>query len=324
MKKSLHILIFLLISLESLPQDISFSHINHSRLHLNPGFAGSPKIADMTLSHRNFSPTDFGNYLTYRASFSRHLDWANGGAALEFLRDDQGQGAISRTYIGAMYAYDLKLRKNLTIHPALEVRYAYYRLNIRDLVFPEMFDRSQWKITGTPEENISGKSDHYLEFNTGFVLNYRNEYLRSYRDWTLGVAVRHLNKPGSFLRDQQAIPRQVIVYFDMEIFLKYLDTYRSSTMLIPTFSYARQKNTDRFFYGTYLKYETIRLGAFIRHDSGLHYLVPSFQIGAAFSEFQIDYSYDAGFLNYKATPVFSGAHEVTLSINFSIKESDRQ
>ncbi|HKL37257.1 MAG TPA: PorP/SprF family type IX secretion system membrane protein [Bacteroidales bacterium] len=323
MKKSLQIIIFLLIALDSLSQDISFSHINHSRLHLNPGFAGNPKVSDITLSHRNFSPAGFGNYLTYRAAFSRHFDWANGGIALEIMRDDQGQGAISRTYIGGMYSYRIQLRQNLTIRPGLEARYAFYSLNTKDLTLPGMFERSTWELTA-PHEQISGKTDQYLEFNTGFVLNYRNEYLRTYRDWTLGVAVRHLNKPSSFLRSKQAIPRKLIVYFDMEIFLKYLETYRSSTVLIPTFSYAIQKNTDRFYYGAYLKYKSVRVGAFLRHDSGLHYLIPAFQIGAAFSEFNLDYSYDAGFLNYKRSPVFSGAHEVTLSINLSIKGRNRQ
>mgnify|MGYP006284347633 CR=1 FL=1 len=323
MKKSLQILIFLLIALESLPQDISFSHINHSKLHINPGFAGNPKVSDIALSHRNFSPTDFGNYLTYRAAFSRYFDWANGGIALELMRDDQGQGAISRTYIGGMYSYRIQLRQNLSIHPGLEARYAYYTVNTSDLVFPNMFNRNRWEVTG-PTEQISGQRDHYLEFNTGFVLTYRNEYLRSYRDWTLGVAVRHLNKPASLLQEGNAIPRQVVVYFDMEIFLKQLETYQSSTVLIPTFYYARQKSTDRFHYGAYLKYKTIRLGAFIRHDSGFHYLIPAFQLGASFSEFNVDYSYDAGFLNYKTAPVFSGAHEVTLSINLSIKGRNRQ
>jgi len=323
MKKSLQILIFLLIAQQSLPQDISFSHINHSRLHINPGFAGNPKVSDIVLSHRNFSPTDFGNYLTYRAAFNRYFDWANGGVALEIMRDDQGQGAISRTYIGGMYSYRIQLRQNLTLRPGLEARYAFYTLNTNDLVLPGMFERSTWELTG-PREQISGKTDHYLEFNTGFVLTYRNDYLRTYRDWTLGVAVRHLNKPASFLRDGEAIPRQMIVYFDMEIFLKQLETYRSSTVLIPTFYYSLQKKTDRFHYGAYLKYKSIRFGAFLRHDSGLNYLIPTFQLGAAFGEFNIDYSYDAGFLNYKTSPVFSGAHEVTLSMNLSIKGRNRQ
>lgn len=323
MKKSLPILIFLLIALDSLSQDVSFSHLNHSKLHINPGFAGSNKVSDVVLTHRNFSPAGFGNYMTYRASINQYFEWMNGGLALEFMRDDQGKGAISRTYLSGMYAYKLQLKNNLVMQPALQVKYAYYSLNTSELVFPAMFDPSSWQITD-PSPPIAGRNDQYLEFNTGFILVHRNEYLRTYRDWTLGVSVRHLNRPFSFLEAETRIPRQWILYFDMEIFLRQLETYRSSTVLTPTLYYSYHDNESLFHYGAYLRYKNIRVGAFLRHNLRLEYLTPAFQVGTAFENFHIDYSYDAGFLNYKRTSVFSGAHEVTLSINFSIRGRGRQ
>jgi len=323
MKRSLFILIFFLISIGGFSQDIVFSQLNNSRLDITPGFAGSFKVKDIVLNHRNFSPTGWGNYLTYRASFSQHFDAINGGVALQFMRDDQGQGAISRSYISGMYAYQLRLRPNMTIHPALEAKYAVYSLNTSELVFPDMFNTTSWQIDEEPE-TIPRRSDHYLEFNAGFILTYENEYLRSYRDWTLGLAVRHLNKPTSLLHNQQKLNRQWSLYFDIELFLKQLNTYQSSTLLIPTFLYSGEKGHHRFHYGTYLKYKNLRMGAFIRHNAAMDYLVPVFQLGAVFPEINLDYSYDAGFLNYKRTSFFSGAHEVTLSINLSIKESNKQ
>jgi len=323
MKRSLFILIFFLFSLTGFSQGIVFSQLNHSKLNITPGFAGSSKVQDIVLQHRNFSPAGWGNYLTYRASFSRHFDAINGGVALQLIRDEQGQGAISRSYISGMYAYQIRLQPNLTIHPALEAKYAIYSLNTTDLVFPDMFDPVKWEIDEGPE-NIIRRSDHYLEFNAGFVLTYKNEYLRRYRDWTLGLAVRHLNKPTSLLHNQQKIHRQWLLYFDIELFLKQLDTYQSSTVLIPAFLYAAEQGHHRFHYGTYLKYKTFRVGAFLRHNAAMSYLVPIFQIGAAFPDIHLDYSYDAGFLNYKKASFFSGAHEVTLSINLSIKGSNKQ
>jgi type IX secretion system PorP/SprF family membrane protein len=318
MKKSLLSVVFLLSVLACLPQDITFSQINHSKLTYNPGFAGSKKLNDLILSHRNFSPSGFGNYLTYRASFNTYLDRINGGIALQFIRDDQGQGAISRSFISAMYAYSLRIQKNMTIHPALEAKYATYSLNTRDLIFPDMFNRNTWQVDGDPEV-IGRRSDSYLDFSAGFRLNYRNEYLRSFRDWTLALGVSHLNKPASLLNKGQELPRRWMLYFDMEIFLKYLETYQSSTVLIPVFFYTGDKNHHQFQYGTYLKYKKILAGAFIRHDAEMNYLTPVFQLGVSFSDFRLDYSYDAGFVNIKRSFIFSGAHEVTLSINLSIK-----
>ncbi len=324
MKKSLGIIVFLLIALDSLPQDISFTHMNHARLYLNPAFAGNSKVADLTLSHRNFSPADVGNYMTHRASLHQYFDWLHGGLGLQFIRDDQGQGAVSRTYISGMYSYHIRLQKDLTLYGGLEAKYGIYHLNTKDLILPEMFNEWDGLRAISAESRISRKTDQQLGFNAGLVLNHRNEYLRTYRDWTLGLAVRHLNKPASLLNPQRRLPRQYLIYFDIELFLKSLDTYNASTVLIPTFLYARQDQTDRLHYGAYLKYKNLRMGAFIRHDTQLTFITPAFQIGAAFSGFNLDYSYDAGFVNYKKTSVFSGAHEVTLSINLSIRGRRKQ
>jgi type IX secretion system PorP/SprF family membrane protein len=324
MKKIIPIIIIFGFCSSALSQDIHFSHLNHSRLFINPGFAGSEKISNLSVSHRNLSPTNFGNYITYRVSYNQFFDFINGGLGLQFIRDNQGSGAINRTYLSGIYSYRIRLQKNLILTPALEMKYGMYSLDTKDLVFPEMFNKAQWSITGPPPVESLVRSSSYLEFNTGAVLRYINEYLRTYRDFTIGVAVHHLNKPTSLLNNESRIRRKYSAYFDIEIFLNRLDTYQSSTLLIPSFFFYQQWNTNLFQYGTYLKYKNFMLGGFVRHNSGFRFLTPTFQVGLAYDDFNVSYSYDAGFLNYKKVSVISGAHEVTLSVNFSIKGISEQ
>lgn len=305
-------------------QDINFSHLNHSRLFINPGFAGSEKISNLTVSHRNLSPANFGNYLTYKASYNQFVDFINGGLGLQFVSDNQGNGAINRTYLSGIYSYRIRLKRNLFLSPALETKYAMYSLDTRELVFPEMFEKSNWTLREPGNPPIEPQSSNYLEFNTGIVLRYINEYLRTYRDLTIGLAIHHLNKPTSLLNEGSRISRKFSAYFDIELFLNYMDSYRSSTILIPTFFYSQQQNTDFFQYGTYIKYKSLILGGFIKHNINFRFITPTFQVGVNYENFNISYSYDAGFLNYKKVSIFSGAHEVTLSLNFSIKGINEQ
>lgn len=324
MKKIILIIIISGICSHTFSQDINFSHLNHSRLFINPGFAGSEKISNLTVSHRNFSPAGFGNYVTYKASYNQFVDFINGGLGLQFISDNQGSDAINRTYISGMYAYKIRLEKNLYLTPALETKYAMYSLKTQDLIFPEMFDKTQWELTGSSPAGSLHRSADYLEFNTGLILRHINDYIRRYRDFTVGLAVHHLNKPTALLNKENKIRRKISVYFDIEIFLNQMDTYQSSTLLIPTFYFSQQYNTNVFQYGSYLKYQNFRLGGFIRHNSGFRFITPTFQIGVNYENLNISYSYDAGFLNYKKVSVFSGAHEVTLSLNFSIKGINKQ
>jgi type IX secretion system PorP/SprF family membrane protein len=324
MKKLFSLLIILGIYSHAFPQDISFSHLNHSKLFINPGFAGTEKISNLTVSHRNLSPEEFGNYITYRASYNQYLNLINGGLGIQFIQDNQGNGAINRSYFSGIYSYRIKLEKNLILNPALEMKFASYSLNTNDLILPSMFDQSSWTISKDMPDASLHRSANYLEFNTGVILRYINEYLRTYRDFTVGLAFHHLNKPVSLMDPENQINRKVSLYFDIELFLSQLETYQSSTLLIPSFLYTQQLNSNLFQYGTYLKYKNVFLGGFIKHNSAFQYVTPIFQVGAELDEFHISYSYDAGFLNYKRISVFSGAHEVTLSVNFSIKGMDKQ
>ena len=301
-------------------QDIHFSHLNHSKLFINPGFAGSGKTDHLTISHRNLSPAGFGNYLTYKASYNQYFKKINSGIGLMLIRDTQGSGAIKRTYISGIYAYRIKLQNNLHISPALEFKYASASLNTKNLIFPEMFNPTTWDISKSKLPEGIQQSSGYLEFNTGAVLRYTNEYLRTYRDLTAGLAVHHINKPHVLMNAENRINPRVTAFFNIELYMNRLATYQRSTLLIPTFLYSWQTRSDYFQYGAYLKYKNFVLGGFIRHNSRLQFFTPIIQMGVIFSEFAINYSYDSGFLNYKRASVISGAHEVTLSINFSIRD----
>jgi type IX secretion system PorP/SprF family membrane protein len=256
--------------------------------------------------------------MTYRASYSQFFNRLKGGIGVQVIRDNQGSGAINKTYVSGIYSYRIVLQRNIHVAPAIEAKYARYSLDSRDLIFPGMFDRSTWSITGaTPAEELL-KSSGYLEFNTGAIFKYINEYLRTYRDMTFGISVHHLNKPTSLLDKEYQIERKLTIYYDIEMFLNSFGTYKYPTLFIPTILYVQQKGSGIFHYGFYIQYQNVIFGGFIRHDPLFQYIIPSFQMGVTLWNTTVSYSYDAGFLNYKRSSLLSGAHEVTLSLNLSI------
>jgi type IX secretion system PorP/SprF family membrane protein len=87
------------ISYDVNSQDLHFTQFYANPLYLNPAYAGSVRCPRFVANYRNQWPGLAGNFVTYSASFDRHLDDLNGGIGVMFTSDRAGQNSIGSNAI---------------------------------------------------------------------------------------------------------------------------------------------------------------------------------------------------------------------------------
>ena len=264
MKKAALIIFLFILSLISFSQDIQFSHINQTKLYLNPAFAGAENLPGAVLGHRNFSPSEFGDYISYHASYQQYVDVLEGGIGFQLINDRQSNGAISRIYSSGIYAYQFQVENNIIVQAGLEARYAHLSIRNKEFTFPNMFDPADWQVSGSGEyipENLNNTRGSYLEFNAGAIMTYKNFMIRKYREFTVGLSVHHLNKPNTLLTHKdKRIKRRYNFYFDIIIPLVNQRSKGFIPLLTPVLLIEKQGSNMNFSYGSYLSLSDFQMG----------------------------------------------------------------
>jgi type IX secretion system PorP/SprF family membrane protein len=317
-------LLFIFLPLACFTQDINFSQTSQSKIFYNPAFAGSDQTSNLILGHKNYSPTKFGNYLSSQASYNQKLEVLHGGFGAQIINDRQGSGAFNRIFGSLMYSYHFKAQKNIFLYAGLESKFGYLSYNIKDFIFPNMFDPVRWELNRNNQiEHFHSQSDQYVEFNTGLLMVYKNYMLRTFNEFSIGLAVHHLNKPTSMLNpNKTGIPRKYNFYFDIDIPLMRQKKASNIPLLTPMLFVEAQNTNMHFQYGGIIHNNDYRFGAFARHNKLFHFFQLIFYAGFNFSNYSLSYSYDGEIFNNMEKNIFSGAHEVTFTINFQYKGKD--
>ncbi|MFO8234756.1 MAG: PorP/SprF family type IX secretion system membrane protein [Bacteroidales bacterium] len=319
--KNLILTSFLLfISSYIFPQDIQFSHLQSTKLYINPAFAGKEAIPNAVIGHRNFSPSSFGDYISHHASFQKYSETLHGGIGFQIINDRQADGAINQIYGSGMYSYHFQVSSEVLIQAGLEAKLAYFSVQNKELTFPDMFDPYNWRMRDESEysrEHFADISDKYWEFNTGALLTYKKFMLRRYKEFNLGFSVHHLNSPNNFFGDEnKKINRKYSLYFDIEVLLVDQRSKSLIPILKPTILLQKQGSESIFHYGAFLSVSDFEIGIFCKHNQSFNYFKGIMLMGIDISNFTISYSYDASLLSKMKKNPISDAHEVTLSINF--------
>ena len=324
--RHLTLLILLTSTISSLAQDVQFSQINQSKLFFNPAFAGSDQNSNFLLNHKNYSPKNLGNYLISQASYNQKIQPFHGGIGAQIVNDRQGSGTFNRIFGSIMYAYHFQLQNNIFLYAGLESKLGYLTYNTDDLIFPNMFDPISWELNRRNQiENFKSHTDQYLEFNTGLLMVYKNYMLRSFKEFSLGFAVHHLNKPTSMLNSNQAsIPRKYNLYFDIDIPMMWKKEASNVPVLTPVLFIEAQRNNATFQYGGIIDNNSYKFGVFSRHNHQFQFFNIILYTGFNFSNYSIHYSYDGNLFGNMQKNIFSGAHEVTFTVNFQYKRKNKK
>ena len=173
-------------SISAMAQDPQFTQFYANPLYLNPAFAGSARCPRVGINYRNQWPSLSRAYITKSASYDQHFDAINGGVGLLVLNDKAGDGALSKTSISGMYAYQLNINRKFSMRFGLQASYVQEKLDWDKLTFGDEIDPRYGFVYPTQEVQPQ-LSRSFPDFSAG-VLAYSSKVYG-------GVAVNHLTEP---------------------------------------------------------------------------------------------------------------------------------
>ena len=309
--KNLHFLtIALAICANYFAQDPTFTQFYSNPVYLNPALSGSSGCPRVALNYRNEWPQLTGNYVTYAASYDSYFKNISGGVGLVALHDQQGQGTIQTSMIGASYSYYLKVNRKFRLMFGTQAAYYQKYLDWSQLTFGDMIDPRRGFIYQTGDVPRGDGRRGFFDVSAGLVGFSKNFYF--------GAAFHHLNRPDeSMILGQSRLPIKFTGHVGANIKLGQRGRYSSTTFLSPNIIYQNQNGFQQLNIGAYLKYESFTIGAWYRNKDAF-----ILTLGINTEKYRIGYSYDLT-VSPLGNGVSGGSHEVSLGINLKCKKPVR-
>ena len=170
-KATLLLLVGFFAALSVNAQDPELTQYYASPLYTNPAMAGTGTCAGggrVALNYRNQWPSLPGTFLTTVASYDQHFDKIGGGIGLILMDDRAGEGLLTSTSVSAVYSYQLRVNRKLTMRFGLEGQYGQRSIDWQRLRFEDQIDPSLGFVNKTDEPYI-GNTVGYVNFATGFL-----------------------------------------------------------------------------------------------------------------------------------------------------------
>lgn len=310
MKKFTLSLLFLLGTGNLFAQDPTFTQFYANPVYLNPALAGSSGCPRVALNYRNEWPQLTGNYVTYAASYDSYFKNISGGIGLVALHDQQGQGTIQTSMIGASYSYYLKVNRKFRLMFGTQAAYYQKYLDWSQLTFGDQIDPRRGFIYQTGDVPRGDGRRGFFDVSAGLVGFSKNFYF--------GAAFHHLNRPDeSMILGQSRLPIKFTGHIGANIKLGQRGRYSSTTFLSPNIIYQNQNGFQQLNVGAYLKYESFTIGAWYRNKDAF-----ILTVGINTDKYRIGYSYDLT-VSQLGNGVSGGSHEVSLGINLKCKKPAR-
>lgn len=298
LKKSLLLIVFCFVVLQSQAQDQHFSQFFNSPQNLNPAlsgvFNGDLRIA---ANHKNQWRTLPVPYRTYSISADGKLplglknDYVCVG--ILFNNDKSGDGAYTTNQAGISLAYLKKLNKDSSsflsfgIQPSLVSK----NINLSKLSFDNQFSDGAYNSAIASGENFNRTNLQFLDVSAGISFHQK---INQRSNATLGFSYAHfLSQNTSFFSDKSTVLNPKIIAHATFVF-----NLTESFDLIPVVLYESQNKAKEIVAGTQARFifenksdktRAFSLGAFMR-------LKDAFIVNA-----QLDYNHYRFGLSYDIT-----------------------
>jgi len=304
-------LIVMMVTPEVIAQDPHFTQFYANKLYLNPAFAGTNRCPRVALNFRDQWTNLTGTFVTYSASYDRHVRDV-GGLGIMFSSDNQAGGTFRTNTIHGQYAWIKPINRKVSISLGGEVSYRNRVLDWSKLSFGDQIDPKWGHIHPTAEQNKSVPSN-VIDFSAGGLL-YGKKFF-------VGFAAHHLTTPieAVTVGSENELSMRYTVHGGMQINPrnprgKNQDTNPNDVRLSPNIIYMRQGEATEINLGMY-----VRKGAFV---GGLWYRSQDAFImltGFHLEHMKIGYSYDFS-VSELSNSGSGGSHEVTLQYLIPCKE----
>lgn len=324
--KLLNIVIFIFVSglnVLVIGQDVHFTQPYAAPLYLNPAFTGTKEHSRVVSNSRQQWSGTPANYLTTSFSYDRSIPHLKSGFGMLATLDKAGTGNLKNAVIGALYAYQLSLRQNKwVVRSGLNFSFASTSVDYDKLTFGDQLS-IEGKVFNQTADQQYIQRNNYFDISTGLIAYSKNMWI--------GGSARHLNEPNqALLGANSKIPMLFSLHGGAKIPLVTSYLVKQEISLLPTFQYKAQDKYDQLDAGLYLYYQPMILGVWYRglpvlkkYNVGFpNHDALALLVGYKYKEFKIGYSYDITVS--KLTTSTAGAHEISLSYEFSYKLKERR
>ncbi|MGZ3862701.1 MAG: PorP/SprF family type IX secretion system membrane protein [Bacteroidia bacterium] len=313
-------ILFLIVRVSLVGQDMHFTQFYSSPLYLNPAFAGADVCSRVSLTYRNQWPGIYKTYKSYLLGMDHNFQSSNIGVGLLVGDDVAGSGSLRTTIIDPMIAYQARLNKKLYLRGAVQPGIEMRSINFNQLTFGDQIGR------GGNVASVETPTQTRTFFDAGAgILLYTEKY------WG-GVSMYHINKPNeSFYGEESArLPVKYSVHGGAK-FLINKDEKDEALMkyVSGVFNYRGQNKFDQLDVGVYYAQNFVTFGLWYRGLPTKHYK-PGYAnndavaiiIGLKTKKLNIGYSFDITIS--KLAGLSKGAHEVTLSYRICTKAKKKK
>lgn len=303
-------------------QDPIFSQFYLSPLQLNPGLTGLSDGPRFAVNYRNQFPGFNNAYRTYALSYDQFFDNLNSGVGFWLLSDDAGDGLLKTIKAAGIYAYRVRIKKDLYMKMGIEIGVVQSTLNWDRLRFGDQIDDYLGDTSpgGTPyptEEFAPEKNSIiYPDLGFGFFLNNKLLYT--------GISVRHLNTPnpeylGINPNLSSGIPMRWTAHAGATIPVFSSSSRKNSRMAFsPSIIYVLQGPFQQINGGVTFDAGAVSFGGYYRISSGQSEAIIG-AIGFRTKQLKIGYSYD---MTISGFPSSGGTHELGLVYALEVDQSN--
>jgi type IX secretion system PorP/SprF family membrane protein len=309
---------FFLLPALAMGQDPQLSQFYANPIYTNPAFAGAATNARVAVSARSQYIGLNKNYRTGVASFDMNVAELNGGIGLIALTDIAGDGNLTSTVLGGVYAYHLSLNRYISIRAGIEANYHQRVYDFSKFRFGDQID-DRYGFTKPTNERVGQEQIGFMNFGTGLVV-YSNQLYG-------GLAIHNLTEPNQSFYNPNAsneafkLPRRYTVHAGGNIFLSKQRNEALRTILSPAILYMQQRNFNQLNLGLYYKKQSLTTGLWFRQTSNNADAI-IFLIGLKFPKFRVGYSFDATISNARSATY--GSHEISLGFEISRKKQQKK
>ncbi len=292
-------------------QDVSFSQLLSNPLYLNPAYAGTKQCGRLIMNYRNQWPSIPNNYVTYSASFDKHIEKLNGGVGLLAMTDAIGTNQMKINQISAIYSYKASLSRHSFFRTAIQATYMQYSLNSSELVFGDQLDPVSGPIYSTTE-NIEGSYfSSKADFSSGIFYSHKKIFG--------GFTINHLNRPKIGFFTNSRLPVKLTLHSGLIIDIsnsQYTGNNSVDITITPQFIWQKQDMFNLVVVGGEISFEPLIVGIWMKNnlDNSNSFTTLA---GLESEGFRMGYSYDISI--GKAVTGSGGAHEISLGYLFGCK-----
>lgn len=264
MRKIIYIAIFMVVccGLSATGQDHVYSQFFNAPIYLNPALTGQFEgDIRMNLIYRNQWSGLSGDLSYLSASADLNIPRFGGGVGLLFTRSSEGTAYLNKNNIAATYSYSVG-GDDVVASFGIQAGFTNRKIDWDKLVFSDQIDPRLGYIQGLPSAaEIPGASNKFY-FDAGGGVNV------VYRDFMIGAAMHHINKPDeSFTGAQAKLPMRLIANASYRIPLNegsIYNQYADGAFLIPSVVYYKQASTSSVSGGFQFKYRAVNMGLWYR------------------------------------------------------------